>query len=235
MRNIRKYTSIFTGFCREQGPLLLKVVSKLAIYWICGNYWSLEDLPLTEIATLVGTVMHNRKARAIVPISWELVVAGGEVVEHHTSHSFATRRPSGKVAAKETPVRWIVPLLGLAMSFGCLSGPTSSAPHGPSCDWLMGKTDPECGCPFDDPPYLIRCKKCGAECNSSDPPDVSECPNWLQMCDETVGWIMALGNLNELVRHQPGNAQARQRQAECQQMLDEHCRDCPVCRAALGE
>lgn len=40
------------------------------------------------------------------------------------------------------------------------------------------KSDLECGCPYEDAPYLLRCTKCGFEwCSSSPADDINDCPN----------------------------------------------------------
>lgn len=57
----------------------------------------------------------------------------------------------------------------------------------------------------------------------------------LNVCPETVGYILSLGTLNELVVHQPENKQYKERQLEVEGALKKHLALCKKCRDALSE
>lgn len=218
--------------------LTVVIAAKFASLAMAGELGALEKYPWLELAKLLGKIWLLRPAVGRrYPVTWQTVADPWlGVVDQSVEETLARCRRSGKLAEKESPMRWIVTVLSVLLSIGCFGQPSTTPPQAPDIRSRSGRTDLECGCPYEDAPYMLKCRKCGYEWCSSEPGEIAHCPNCpLQMCEETVGWIMALGTLNELARHQPGNAQVRQRQAERQQKLEEHCRDCPVCRAALGK
>lgn len=105
----------------------------------------------------------------------------------------------------------------------------------PGCKQAPPKDDLCLGCPYEDAPYLLRCKKCGKEwCSSSPPDEISDCPDCsLNICMESVPLILKIGTLQELARAQPDNAEAKQQLAECKAAILKHCETCDRCRDAL--
>ena len=57
----------------------------------------------------------------------------------------------------------------------------------------------------------------------------------LDICMETMTWILALGTVNEIVKKQPNNTRAAERKVELEANLKEHLEKCQRCVDGLKE
>lgn len=57
----------------------------------------------------------------------------------------------------------------------------------------------------------------------------------IDLCDETVAYLLSLGTLNELVVHQPENRRYKRKQEQVQKALDKHLSLCEKCKTNLGD
>jgi hypothetical protein len=57
----------------------------------------------------------------------------------------------------------------------------------------------------------------------------------LDICVETMTWILALGTVNEIVKKQPANIRAAERKIELESNLKAHLAECNRCVEGLKE
>ncbi len=57
----------------------------------------------------------------------------------------------------------------------------------------------------------------------------------LDLCHFTVAFILQLGTVNEIVKHQPDNAQALEKKQYLESGLKIHLSECEKCRTALKD
>lgn len=57
----------------------------------------------------------------------------------------------------------------------------------------------------------------------------------LDICSETVFFMLQLGTVNEIVKHQPDNAQALEKKQYLEGELETHLSKCEKCRTALKD
>jgi hypothetical protein len=79
--------------------------------------------------------------------------------------------------------------------------------------------------------YDVKCLSCGAEFQSTGEGDLESCINCpFDICDETSTAVMMIGTLQEIVRAQPQNAQAKENLEKFHLILSSHLEECEKCR-----
>lgn len=88
---------------------------------------------------------------------------------------------------------------------------------------------------FKNNEFAVKCSTCGHVWYSSSPEEIKKCPRCPppDFCPETVIYILRLGTLNEIVRAQPDNSDAKEKQQTVEKLLKKHTDSCEKCRKGL--
>ena len=79
--------------------------------------------------------------------------------------------------------------------------------------------------------YNIPCQNCGTIWQSKNNETITHCPECPStFCMKGAQMVMALGSLNEIVSHQPNNAEAKQKRDDLIKKLEIHLKECDGCR-----
>ena len=110
----------------------------------------------------------------------------------------------------------------LMLTIWCMTG----------CNGRVAKTDTQ----TEQKYYNTTCSRCGAVFSSTSQKPIDNCPNCpLDVCMETVGYILQLGTLNEIVRAQPENTEAKENKLLVEEKFKKHLSGCEQCQQSVKE